>query len=61
LVVELDGWAYHRDRRAFQHDRLKGNALLAAGWKLLRFTHDDVTRRPEQVAAHIQAQLSPAA
>lgn len=61
LVVELDGWAYHRSRCAFQRDREKGNALTAAGWTVLRFTHDDLTRRPQAVAAQVAAQLSRAA
>jgi very-short-patch-repair endonuclease len=61
LAVELDGWRDHRTRRAFQHDRTKGNAIQAAGYALLRFTYDDVTRRPHDTAAKIAAQLSPAA
>ena len=61
LVVELDGWAYHRGRRAFQDDRAKGNALVAAGWQLLRFTHADIARRPDQAAAAVAVQLSRAA
>jgi very-short-patch-repair endonuclease len=61
LVVELDGWDSHKTRRAFQRDREKGNALLAAGWAVLRFTYRDVVRRPEEVAAQIAAQLSRAA
>jgi very-short-patch-repair endonuclease len=57
LVVELDGWARHKDRHAFQQDREKGNALAAAGYTILRFTHDDVVRRPNHVAAQIRAFL----
>ena len=53
LAVELDGWARHKDRVAFQRDRDKGNALTGAGWRLLRFTHDDVVRRPAETAARI--------
>jgi len=60
LAVELDGWRDHKTRRAFQRDRTKGNAIQAAGYALLRFTHPDVMRRPQEVAAHIAAQLSPA-
>jgi very-short-patch-repair endonuclease len=59
LVVELDGYAFHHDRRAFQRDREKGNALTAAGYTVLRFTHDDVIRRPAQVAARLDAALAP--
>lgn len=58
LAVELDGWDTHKTRRAFQHDRTKANALTATGWAVLRFTHDDVLRRPRETAAAVAAQLS---
>jgi hypothetical protein len=58
LVVELDGWDAHKTRRAFQRDREKGNALLAAGWTVMRFTYRDVVDRPGYVATSIAAQLS---
>jgi len=61
LVVELDGWDAHKTRRAFQHDRTKANALANAGWTVLRFTHDDLVRRPEVVVAVVRTQLSRAA
>lgn len=60
LVVELDGWARHKDRHAFQRDRSKGNALTQAGFPVLRFTHDDVVRRPDVTAAQIHALLADA-
>jgi predicted transcriptional regulator of viral defense system len=59
VAVELDGWDGHKTRRAFQRDRTKGNAVQAAGYALLRFTHADVTRRPRETAAQLAAQLSP--
>ncbi len=49
LVVELDGWHYHRTRRAFQRDRQRDQELMAAGYKVVRFTHHDVTGRPAHV------------
>lgn len=58
LVVELDGWSAHATRRAFQEDRERGNALELAGWRLLRFTWADVTRRPEGTAARIARALA---
>lgn len=61
LAVELDGWDGHKTRRAFQHDRTKGNAAQQAGYALLRFTHADVMRRPDEVATDIAQQLSRAA
>jgi very-short-patch-repair endonuclease len=38
IAIELDGWAAHGTRRAFDHDRSRGNDLELAGWTLLRFT-----------------------
>jgi predicted transcriptional regulator of viral defense system len=60
LAVELDGWQRHKDRHAFQRDRTKGNALTRAGWRVLRYTHDDIVRRPGEAAAAIGALLAEA-
>lgn len=38
LAIELDGWAEHGLRAAFDADRVRGNELVLAGWRLLRFT-----------------------
>ncbi len=53
VVVELDGWEFHRTRQAFQRDRDRANDLAGAGWTVLRFTHDDVVRRPALTARRI--------
>lgn len=60
LAVELDGWERHKDRDAFQRDRTKGNALMRAGWCVLRFTHDDIVRRPAETASTLGAFLADA-
>jgi very-short-patch-repair endonuclease len=57
LAIEVDGWAYHSDVDRFRADRRKGNALVRAGWKLLRFTWHDLTNRPQYVLAEIRAAL----
>jgi len=57
IAVELDSWEFHRHRRAFQRDREKANALVAAGWTVLRYTHRDLTTRPEQVAEQLRELL----
>jgi very-short-patch-repair endonuclease len=57
LVVELDGYAFHHTRRAFQRDRSKANALALHGYVVLRYTHDDVTRCPERVAEDLRMRL----
>jgi very-short-patch-repair endonuclease len=57
LAIEVDGWAYHSDVDRFRADRQKGNALVRAGWLLLRFTWHDLTNRPVYVVAEIRAAL----
>jgi very-short-patch-repair endonuclease len=57
LAIEVDGWAYHSDVDRFRTDRSKGNALVRAGWKLLRFTWHDLVNRPQYVVAEIRAAL----
>ncbi len=49
LVVELDGWAHHHDRQAFQRDRERDAALTAAGHRVVRFTHAQVLQGPDRV------------
>ena len=56
LVVEIDGMAYHGAAR-FQSDRTRQNRLVNAGFAVLRFTWQDVTERPGEVAAQIRAAL----
>lgn len=55
LVVELDGWEFHKTRAAFEHDRRKAAALEAAGIRVLRFSWRQVKREPETVAAAIRS------
>jgi very-short-patch-repair endonuclease len=54
IAVEIDGRAYHVDPDRFQRDRTKQNALVAAGWTVLRFTWSDLTRRPDYVIETIR-------
>jgi very-short-patch-repair endonuclease len=61
LAVEFDGWAWHTDRDRFVSDRRKGNALVGAGWTLLRFTWTDLTERPDRVLAQIRSAVERAA
>lgn len=58
LAVELDGYASHSSAQAFQADRKRQNDLVHAGWTVLRFTWDDVCRRPGEVRGHIRAALA---
>ncbi len=53
LVVEVDGRGAHLTTRAFQSDRDRDGRLAVAGFRVVRFTWWDVTRRPAVVADRI--------
>jgi very-short-patch-repair endonuclease len=55
LVVETDGYRYHRTRRAFERDRERDAILARAGYRTLRFTHRQLTRAPADVAETIRS------
>ncbi|MGH3764300.1 MAG: DUF559 domain-containing protein [Pseudonocardiaceae bacterium] len=57
LAIEVDGWAWHSDVDRFGHDRRRQNALVLAGWTVLRFTWHDLVSRPEAVVAQIKLAL----
>lgn len=58
LVVEADGFAYHSDRAAYRRDRDRLNDLERLGWRVLRFTWEDVVSRPEHVLGLISECLA---
>jgi hypothetical protein len=58
LIIMIDGWTYHGNRRAFQVDRQDQNELVAAGHTVLRFTWDDLKDHPAAVAAQVQTMIS---
>ena len=57
LGLEIDGRAFHDDRR-FQADRTRHNALEAAGWQILHFTWEHVTEQPLLVIAQVRSALA---
>jgi Protein of unknown function (DUF559) len=58
LVVETDGWDTHRTRVAFERDRAKDAALVAAGYIVLRFTKRQIAEDPATVADRVRAGCS---
>jgi hypothetical protein len=58
LVVELDGYAHHRSRTAFERDRARDVALRVAGYDVLRFTHRQLADDPARVASEVAALLA---
>ena len=53
LVAEVDGYAYHSGRAAFERDRSRDAELLAAGYRVLRVTWRQLVERPEAVVARL--------
>ncbi|HET7489453.1 MAG TPA: DUF559 domain-containing protein [Acidimicrobiales bacterium] len=58
LAVEVDGYQDHSGLDAFRRDRSRQNRLVLLGWTVLRFTADDVRRRPALVAGQISDALA---
>jgi very-short-patch-repair endonuclease len=50
-IVEVDGFRTHGTRRAFREDRRRDRLLELAGWRVVRFTWDDVTGDPDHVTS----------
>ncbi|HEX8975191.1 MAG TPA: type IV toxin-antitoxin system AbiEi family antitoxin domain-containing protein [Solirubrobacteraceae bacterium] len=59
LIVELDGWDFHRDRDAFEGDRERSaDALAEAAAPTLHITWERMTRRADREAQRLQRILS---
>ncbi|MCB0860169.1 MAG: DUF559 domain-containing protein [Solirubrobacterales bacterium] len=48
LVVELDPYGTHKGRESFHRDRRKSVELEARGYRVIRFTWEDVYKHPER-------------
>jgi very-short-patch-repair endonuclease len=57
LVVEVDGWEFHRTRSAFEDDRARDARLKILGYEVVRFTWRQVTRDRPGVAETIRTLL----
>jgi very-short-patch-repair endonuclease len=58
LIVEVDGFAYHGTRQAFERDRRKDAALTAAGNRVVRITWRRLTTEPISLSAQFGALLA---
>ena len=59
LVVELDGYASHGTRTAFERDRARDRALQATGWRIVRVTWRQLHEQPGAVARELRALVAP--
>jgi hypothetical protein len=58
LIVELDSWAFHHHRKAFEDDRERDFALTLADYRVVRITWRQLTREPETVKARLRTLLT---
>jgi very-short-patch-repair endonuclease len=57
LIVETDGYRYHRGRTAFEDDRARDLRLRALGYEVVRLSYRQVFDDSAQVAAVLQTAL----
>jgi hypothetical protein len=58
VIVELDGWAFHSDRDAFEGDRDKDATALALGIPTIRLTDQRMKSQPKAEAARLHRILA---
>jgi len=57
LAVEVDGRLHEREADLFESDRWRQNALVQAGWRVLRFTWAMLVDHPDVFVAEVLAAL----
>lgn len=57
LAIEIDGFAAHTRHAVFENDRTRQNALIRAGWTVLRYTPRQIRDSLSAVVAEIRAVL----
>jgi very-short-patch-repair endonuclease len=58
LIVELDGWAFHSSRDAFERDRIRDADTLRGGYATVRITWQRITDAAANEARRLEAILA---
>src|SRR3954462_4938615 len=53
-AIEVDSWEYHRTRTAARRDRRRDRELRDAGWRVDRFTDDDIDTDAGAITAFLR-------
>jgi len=53
IAIEVDGYEFHSSPKAVDHGNARDRLLLAAGWRPLHFSWNEVEHHPDRVAAGI--------
>lgn len=59
LIVETDGYRFHRGAAAFEHDHDRDLTLHSLGFRVRRLTYHQVTADPDRVASLLRKELQP--
>ena len=54
LIVELDGWEFHKDRQAFEEDRERDAENLRHGTPTIRMTEQRLTTDSDREAVRLK-------
>ncbi len=57
LIVETDGYRFHRGRQAFEDDRARDLELRLHGYDVLRFSYHQVSGESQRIAQAIRERL----
>jgi hypothetical protein len=57
VIIEGDSLKWHGTPEGFQTDRQRDNLAQLAGWIILRFTWEDITKRPAYVVSTVRRAL----
>lgn len=58
VIVEVDGFAFHGHRAAFEHDRQRDMVMRDAGYQVIRVTWRQLVEQSLRVVAHIATALA---
>jgi hypothetical protein len=58
LIVELDGWPFHRTKKAFENDRERDATMLLNGISTIRITRTRLERAPAKEAERLRTILN---
>ena len=61
VLIECDSRRWHTLAESFQRDRRRDNLAQGEGWRILRFTWEDITQRPHETIRQIRQVLAQAA
>ncbi len=58
IAIEANSWAHHASKSDHDRDCVRYNALVLAGWLVLRFTWEQVMFAPDEVVRSVRAALA---